>query len=276
MLSRVGSTLHISPASKPNGLVILAHGLGDSSQGFADVARYLSQTLGTVKFVVPTAPNSPVTINGGMSMPSWYDITSLGESRSDIDAPGVEQSMQSIVEIMDKENTEQGIPYKKMILGGFSQGGALSLFTGLQLPPEKRVGGILCMSGYLVARHKFKLEKRGDVASTPILHMHGTQDPMVQYKWALQTREWLEEAGATNYSLQALKGVEHTITVDELQSAANFIQQSLNLVDDTKKMQDMDINELYLAIEKAGLGDQAIGLLEKQDLFDLLDKHTRK
>jgi predicted esterase len=95
------------------------HGLGDSADGFSDVAEMFSTALPHVKFILPTAPSQPVTLNGGMSMNSWYDIVGLDDRASEA-APGLSESRQIVQDILRREN-ELGIPYSRMMLSGFSQ-----------------------------------------------------------------------------------------------------------------------------------------------------------
>ena len=113
--------------------------------------QHLAGQMSYVKFVLPTAPTQPVTMNMGMPMPSWYDIVGLDE-KSNEKCKGIEASRDTIREILRKEHENTGLPYSRMVLAGFSQGAALSLFTGLQLESvEKKLAGIAILSGYLAA-----------------------------------------------------------------------------------------------------------------------------
>ena len=123
------------------------HGLGDSNRGWLDVAGMMHQQMPHVKFVLPNAPTSPVTLNGGMAMPSWYDITSL-DDRANQPCTGIEES-RAVVDALIAAEVAAGIPLDRIVVGGFSQGGAMSLYAGLQYPG--RLAGVLVMSGYLAA-----------------------------------------------------------------------------------------------------------------------------
>ncbi|CAE7180444.1 Lypla1, partial [Symbiodinium pilosum] len=125
--------------------VILLHGLGDTAHGWAGGASVLLNMLPNTRFVLPTAPVQPVTLNGGLPMPSWYDIAGL-EDRADENCEGLEESC-ATVEALIQEQKSHGIPLEKIVVAGFSQGGALSLYTGLSR--TYRLGGLVCMSGYL-------------------------------------------------------------------------------------------------------------------------------
>jgi lysophospholipase-2 len=116
-------------------------------------------------------------MNMGMPMPSWYDIVGLDE-RSNENCKGIAVSQARLAGILEKEHAATGLSYSRMVLAGFSQGGALSLFTGLQL--EQKLAGIVVMSGYLPAAKQCKPKH----LNVPIWHGHGTQDPMVQLAMA--------------------------------------------------------------------------------------------
>lgn len=175
---RRGDTVSVSPKNEADqsGLVVICHGLGDTAEGFVDVAEHLATAMPHLKFILPTAPTQPVTMNMGMPMPSWYDITGLDE-RANENCAGIDQSQTRVQQILAEEHASTGLPYRRMVLAGFSQGGALSLFTGMQLPSEQRLGGIVVMSGYLPAAAQFQITP--GLEDTPIMHCHGEADPMV-------------------------------------------------------------------------------------------------
>ena len=209
-------------------------------------------------------------MNMGMPMPSWYDITGLDE-RSNEECKGIAESQQRIESILQNEYETTQLPYSRMVLAGFSQGGALSLFTGMQL--KEKLAGIVLMSSYLPASKQFQITK--GLEDTPILHCHGTADPMVQYPFAQRSREVVvKEKGATNYELKAYPGVQHTVSQPELADVKTFLQKILP-ADDTCKItlkdpSDMSVKELKAAIRKAGLTSKAVGFMEKSEFAKLL------
>lgn len=264
-------TITISPKieSKQSGLVIISHGLGDTAEGFADVAEQFVSQMPWLKIILPTAPTQPVTMNMGMAMPSWYDITGLDE-RSNENCAGIEKSQERIKLILGKEHEETGLPYSRMLLAGFSQGGALSLFTGLQL--SQSLAGIVVMSGYLPAASKLKLEQ----INTPVFHGHGSMDPLVQYAMAEKTKSKLTEMGLTNYSLNSYP-IQHTVSPSELNDVVSFLQKVLpsdeSIKINLKDPNAMNIKELKAYIRKAGLTQNAVGLMEKQEFVKLVQDH---
>jgi len=226
-----------------------------------------------VKFILPTAPTQPVTMNMGMAMPSWYDIVGLDE-RSNEKCNGILQSRDRIRSILKQEH-DRGLPYSRVALAGFSQGGALSLFTGLQLEDaSQKLAGILVLSGYLAGASQFTLTR--GLEDTPILHCHGSMDPLVRFQMANKSKELVTSKGATNYSIKSYP-MQHTVIAPELQDALKFFQTILPPVDSAcvkaKNPTEMSIKELKEAIRRAGLGNKAVGMMEKSEFVKLLQEH---
>lgn len=198
--------------------------------------------------------------------------------REQEDCEGIEESRDRIFGILETEHTAHKVPYNRMVLAGFSQGGALSLFAGYQMPSaEQRLAGILCMSGYLAGAKQFKLTP--GLEDTPTLHCHGTQDPMVAWSLAQKTRDIVTNThGATNYELRDYP-MQHTVTIEEIQYAARFLSQILPVEPGAcadKPPKDMSVSELKDAILKGGLGQKAVGLIEREDLVKLLEKEDQE
>ena len=194
------------------------HGLGDTNMGWADAANQLHvSSLRHVKFVLPNAPTSPVTLNGGMAMPSWYDITSL-DDRANQECVGIEESRATVTALIEEE-VAAGTPLDRIVLGGFSQGGAMSLFAGLQYPGT--LAAIVCMSGYLPRDHDFCMTAEGK--KTPVAHFHGIQDEVVRLAWAKQSRDKLLELGVDQYELKEYDGLGHGASMEELQDLEGFL-----------------------------------------------------
>lgn len=269
----------VSPRNEAqqSGLVVICHGLGDTGEGFVDVAENLASQMPYLKFILPTAPTQPVTMNMGMPMPSWYDITGLDE-RSNENCKGIDSSVATIKTILAQEHKNTGLPYSRMMLAGFSQGGALSLFTGMQLPTELALAGIAIMSGYLPCAKKFTITD--GLENTPIIHCHGESDPMVQFSMAVKTKEHVIAAGSKSYELKGYPGVVHTVSSEELVDVCKFIAHTLPLDDSCKiKLKDpgdMSVKELKHAIRKANLGSRALGLMEKQEFVKLLREYREQ
>lgn len=213
-------------------------------------------------------------MNMGMAMPSWYDIKGL-DMKSNEKCDGIEDSRSRLEKILQTEHENTGLPYSRMVLGGFSQGGALSLYTGMQLGSGKKLAGIIVLSGYLPQQSKFTITP--GLEDTKILHCHGTQDPVVQFKMAEMTKKVMTGTkGATNYELKTYP-VQHTVSMEEIAEMEKFLMGILPPDDTCKiKMKDpkeMSVKELRAAIKKAGLSSKAVGFMEKSEFIGLLQDH---
>src|SRR5688572_23047192 len=144
MTDRVLPCVEIGPKSDVKGAVVWLHGLGANGHDFEPIVPYLD--LPRVRFVFPHAPSRPVTINGGMRMPSWYDIVSLGAAGGG-NAAHVGESRAQVDALLRREK-ERGLSSDRVVLAGFSQGAALALHTGIRHP--ETLAGIMVLSGYEV------------------------------------------------------------------------------------------------------------------------------
>jgi lysophospholipase-2 len=269
-------TIIVSPTNESlqSGTIIICHGLGDTAEGFVDVAEQFASALPHIKFILPTAPTQKVTMNMGMAMPSWYDIVGL-DKRSNEYCAGIEESRAKITQLLEEEHSTLGVPYDRMALAGFSQGGALSLYTGMQLPNNNKLGGVVLMSGYLPHESGFTITP--GLEDTPIFHGHGQLDPLVRMEAAIESQHVVQTKGATNYQLKTYSGLAHSVNPQELQDVLSFLKSILPPTTEfnvkLKDPAEMSIKELKVAISKAGLGRQAIGLMEKREFVELLQGH---
>ena len=147
--------VEVNPKSQVKATVIWLHGLGDSGNGFAPIVPdfKLPDELG-IRFVFPHAPMRPVTINNGMTMRAWYDITSL-DFNNRADSQGVKESSALVADLIEKEIT-RGTPANKIVLAGFSQGGVIALNLGTRF--EKSLAGVMSMSSYMSEPEKLSAE----------------------------------------------------------------------------------------------------------------------
>jgi len=266
-------TIAVSPRDEASqsATMIIAHGLGDTADGFEDVAEQLARQFPYVKFILPTATRRKVTINMGAVMPAWYDIIGIDE-RSAEQCDGIDESRNRILQIIEQE-VSRGVPYNRIVLCGFSMGGALSLFTGLQTEVHKRVAGIVCLSGYLPAASSFKLTPGFE--DLPVLHCHGTSDPMVQYSMAEKTRDKIVGHGATKYVLKGFP-CQHTVVPQELAEVVQFLAGVIPPAKGCVKVKspkEMSVKELKAAVRNAGIARQAVGFYEKAEFVKLLEEH---
>jgi len=154
--------------------VIWLHGLGADGHDFVPIAPELQ--LPETRFVFPHAPHQPVTINGGYVMRSWYDIRSLDRGPDRESEPDIRKAALAITELISREN-HRGISSSRIVLAGFSQGGAMALHVGLRHP--ETLAGIVVLSAYQVLANAVAAESSPANAATPLFFAHGTYDDVV-------------------------------------------------------------------------------------------------
>lgn len=166
----------VEPQVPANACVIWLHGLGDSGAGFAPVVPALGLPADhAVRFIFPHAPEQAVTINGGYIMRAWYDIKSM-DLHDRADMQGVLASEIQVAALIHAQ-IAAGIPSSRIILAGFSQGGVMSLFSGLRF--TQKLAGIMALSCYLPTGDVLPSELSAANQETPILQLHGEQDDVV-------------------------------------------------------------------------------------------------
>jgi phospholipase/carboxylesterase len=165
--------VEVGPRGSVDGAVVWLHGLGANGHDFEPIVPLLE--LPRVRFVFPHAPARPVTINGGMVMPAWYDIVALARPGGE-DAAQVGVSSAQVDALIAREMS-RGVPADHIVLAGFSQGAALALHAGTR--STERLAGILVLSGYEVRAASREAESTPANRATPMLFCHGTQDPVV-------------------------------------------------------------------------------------------------
>ena len=182
--------VEIETAKHPTASVIWLHGLGADGNDFVPIVGELKLPQAAIRFVFPHAPVQPVTINGGMRMRAWYDIKDGAVRRED--ESGVRAS-QGLVEKLIAREKQRGTPAARLVLAGFSQGGAIALQTGLRHP--ERIAGIMALSTYLPIADKLPAEASALNRDVPIFMAHGTQDPVIVLERAVQSRNILASLG---------------------------------------------------------------------------------
>jgi phospholipase/carboxylesterase len=176
--------------SNPEVAVIWLHGLGADGHDFEPlVPELMWPGAPVIRFVFPHAPIRPVTINNGMAMRAWYDIVSLTSHRGQ-DRQGIEQSMRAVGRLIEREK-ERGVDASRIVLAGFSQGGAIAMQLALRYP--ERLAGLIALSTYLLGE-----EPNADHAANrdlPVFIGHGTHDPMVPFRLGESAAERLSSLG---------------------------------------------------------------------------------
>lgn len=215
-------TVEIETGPQPGSTVIWLHGLGADGHDFAAVVPELVRRgERALRFVLPHAPIRPVTINGGMSMRAWYDIVSF-DRHAEQDEAGIRASAAAISALLRREN-ERGVPSERIVLAGFSQGGAMALFTGTRA--SEKLAGIIGLSCYMLLGSTFATERTDVNQSTPIFVAHGVRDPVVDVRLGEETRQMLEEA---DYPVTWHRyPIPHSVSPEELTHIALWLRKVL-------------------------------------------------
>ena len=179
--------IEITTGDAPRLAVLWLHGLGADGHDFEPIVPELGLRF-AVRFVFPHAPVRPVTINGGMQMRAWYDILGF-DRRAKEDAAGIRASAAAVAELVDRE-IERGMPSDRIVLAGFSQGGAIALHTALR--EARPLAGVLALSTYLPLAATLARERSAANAAIPLFMAHGTDDPVLPLELAENSRRALE------------------------------------------------------------------------------------
>ncbi len=206
--------------SKPEYCVIWLHGLGADGHDFFPIVPQLNLPDSPgVRFIFPHAPHQPVTINGGYVMRAWYDIVAPDlTARQDKD--GILRSAELIRELID-EQIQQGISRDKIILAGFSQGGAMALHIGLR--ESETLAGIMALSCYLPLANELPVPEAATHSELPIFMAHGNYDPIVPLQAGVLSKEILAKQG---YAITWKDyPMEHSVCAEEIADISQWLQQ---------------------------------------------------
>ena len=212
----------INPIQEHGSTIIWLHGLGADGHDFAPVVPGLK--LLNTKFIFPHAKHRPISINNGMMMRGWYDIPSLDfrDRENQQDEAGILESSQAIQKLINQE-ISLGIPAEKIILIGFSQGGAIALFAGLSF--EKTLGGVIALSTYLPILEKFKQSKTQASLKTPVLICHGSDDTLLPKSLGEISCEMLSTMGyETTWKEYAMA---HSVCPEELLDIRDWLNSKM-------------------------------------------------
>lgn len=186
--------VELETAANPTHSIIWLHGLGADGNDFAPVVPELvAKNWPALRFVFPHAPMRPVTVNNGMSMRAWYDIAGF-DLQSRQDEAGVRASVREVENLIAREH-ERGVPGERVVLAGFSQGGAIALAAGLC--HAQKLAGIIALSTYLPIAAVLSRERHAANAATPIFWGHGSADPVVAMQRGVDSRDLLQSLGYT-------------------------------------------------------------------------------
>ena len=171
--------IEISTGPAPTAAVIWLHGLGADGHDFEPIVPELAWPgAPDIRYIFPHAPVRPVTLNGGMAMRAWYDIVDLTPGSRDHDQKGIAQSVNQAAALVRRER-ERGMAANRIVIAGFSQGGAIALQLALRFP--ETLAGLIALSTYLLLDHRLEKDRLEANKDIPVFVGHGTADPMVPY-----------------------------------------------------------------------------------------------
>jgi len=212
-------TIEIETAPNPAASIIWMHGLGADGKDFAPLADEIDLPI-AVRYIFPHAPMMPVSINGGYVMRAWYDINDAALRRED--ETGVRASQKSVEALLAREKS-RGIAANRVVLAGFSQGGAIALHTGLR--QSERLAGVMALSTYLPLADKLAAEANPANRELQVFMAHGTADPMIPFARARASRELLLRQG---YALEWREyRMEHAVCPQEIADIGAWLARVL-------------------------------------------------
>ncbi len=222
MNSDVLDCVEIDPQGKPSAAIIWLHGLGADGHDFEPIVPELHLPESpAIRYVFPHAPMRAVTINAGMVMRAWFDILELDIKRN-IDLEGFLESADHLRALIERE-IQADIPSERIVVAGFSQGGAVALHTGLRF--EKKLAGIIALSTYLPTAGSTADERSEVNAATPIFMGHGSADPVVPVAAGIEARQ---ELSALKYDVTwHAYPMPHSVCPQEIEDIRNWLQSVL-------------------------------------------------
>jgi phospholipase/carboxylesterase len=205
----------------PTLTVIWLHGLGADGNDFVPIVPELKLPEDcAVRFLFPTAPSIPVTINGGFVMPAWYDILSLDGDQRQVDEAGILKSRGLVRQLITEQNAA-GIPSHRIVIAGFSQGGAIAWSAALTQPEP--LAGIIALSTYLPSLALIERELNAHNLKLPMLAAHGSHDDVVPMSMGMQARDTVESLGG-HVEWRAYP-MAHAVCLEEIRHIGQWLTQ---------------------------------------------------
>lgn len=216
------STIELENGIDPTHTILWLHGLGADGNDFVPIIDELElPSASRIRFIFPHAPMRPVSINNGFVMRAWYDVLNLNFNQPE-DEDGLRDSQRAIEALLERER-QRGITPERIVLAGFSQGGAMALQTGLRYP--ERLAGIMALSCYLPLQQTLAAEAHHVNSATSIFMAHGSQDSIVPLTLAAASRRQLLESG---YAVEWHEyPMAHTVCVEEMTDISAWLKRVL-------------------------------------------------
>lgn len=257
------------PAVLQTASIIWCHGLGDTNHGWADILQS-SVSLPHIRWVFPNAPTQAVTLNMGMSMPSWFDIRGLDENMQEA-KEDIDEAVGWMLELARRE-VAAGIPPERVVVGGFSQGGAMALRTLLTAGEDLKLGGAVVLSSWLTLRNEYEGRALSEHAiKAPLFWAHGTGDMVVHFDRGLKSKELVEAMGKEAIEWRTYAGMAHSSCPQEIDHLGAWLKQTLPgdfklPAPSEDEVRRLKVGELKKLITSRG-GSFA-GLFEKSELIE--------
>jgi phospholipase/carboxylesterase len=215
-------SVEIETGPEPKSTVIWLHGLGADGHDFeAVVPELVRRGERALRFVLPHAQRRPITINNRISMRAWYDIVSF-DRNAEQDEAGIRASDAAVRALIEREK-ERGVAPYRIVIAGFSQGGAMALFSGTRY--SEKLAGIIGLSCYMLSEATFNSERTAVNQTTPIFVAHGRRDPVVDVRLGEETRRLLE---AADYAVTwHTYPIPHSVSAEELAHIAAWLRRVL-------------------------------------------------
>ena len=216
-------TIELNPGAPAVASVIVLHGLGADGTDFLPMADEIDlSAIGPVRWLLPRAPVRPVTLNGGQPMRAWYDIRGTDLARRE-DEDGLRQTFALVHQLIHNE-VARGVPSRRIVLAGFSQGCAITLGAGVR--HDQRLAGLAGLSGYLPLADKTSAERHAANADVPIFQAHGRRDAMVTMERGAAGRDTLSALGYAvawhDYPM------EHSVCMEEVAALNQWLLKVLS------------------------------------------------
>lgn len=260
-----GRPVIVQASGEHTATIIMCHGLGDTGDGWAQVAPQMG--IPSAKWIFPTAPTRPISVNGGMKMPGWFDIDRLDvqafmsilSTGVGFDPAGTQESVDYITGLIAQE-IKAGIPANRIVVGGFSQGAHIALKTAL--PHTPTLAGCVCLSSWLEPSKTLRVPEAN--TGMPVLQGHGSSDPLIPAAIGQGTAKILASMGCTNVEFKLYPGMAHATCPQEMSDFKSFLTKVLpEPLPTAQDISRMSIKQLKAFLRSKGISTS--GMLEKSE-----------
>lgn len=217
----------IDPIGPHTSTFVILHGLGDTGNGWVSFAKLVQRQFPGMKFILPHAPVISITAFNNQKVPSWFNIYQTGQNNAKKDVEGFLKSVREVELLLVEEATK--VNAGRLVLGGFSQGGALTLASAA-IDKDVRLGGFVAMSGFCPILDDVLKNRQETNLNVPVLQCHGTADTMITFQYAKDTYSFFKEKiGLQDYEFRQYARLGHSTTGQEIEDILNFLKTKVGL-----------------------------------------------